>query len=120
MSHRAPPDATRDQVFICYSRKDKDICERFCIHLKPLEERGLKGFVDVRTKAGDKWEKEIAQAVGRTRVAVLLVTADFFDSEYIQRKELSAFLDASDRGELTLAVVHVGSSSYRLTRRAAS
>lgn len=40
-------------------------------------------WVDTRIAAGDKWKEAIEKALGKTQVAILLVSADFLASDFI-------------------------------------
>src|SRR4051794_7341380 len=86
----------RDQVFISYSHKDGRWLDRLQVYLAPLERRGsIRRWDDTLIAAGQRWEQEIAEALQRTRVAVLMVSADFLASDFISRVELPRLLGAA-------------------------
>lgn len=97
----------RDQVFISYSHRDARWLERLQVYLAPLERRGrIRHWDDTLITPGQLWEREIAAALERTRVAILLVSADFLASDFIARVELPRLLGAAeDRGVLIIPVV---------------
>jgi tetratricopeptide (TPR) repeat protein len=97
----------RDQVFISYSHKDVRWLDRLQVHLAPLERRGsVRRWDDTLIAPGQRWEREISEALRRARVAVLLVSADFLASDFISRVELPRLLGAAeDQGVLILPVV---------------
>jgi hypothetical protein len=89
----------RDQIFVCYCRKDADWLDRVQVHLRPLERRGvIDVWSDRRIEAGDMWRKEISAALARARVALLLISADFFASDFIHSEELPSLLVAAEQG----------------------
>jgi len=103
-----PPDAKPiSKVFISYSHADASVLKRLLVHLRPLERKGLiDPWADTKLKAGDRWREEIEAALGRARVAVLLITADFLASEFVVSNELPALLrKAESEGTKIIPVI---------------
>ena len=97
----------RPHVFISYSHSDKEYLDRLLVHLKPLEKEGLIDlWVDTRLRAGDRWNKEIEDALSRATVAVLLVSADFLASDFITDNELPPILrNAEEQGTRVIPLI---------------
>jgi tetratricopeptide (TPR) repeat protein len=80
-------------VFISYSHKDEAWKNQLVTHLRVLERAGLLDvWDDQKIAAGDGWRAEIATAMDRARAAVLLVSADFLDSDFIHDTEVPILL----------------------------
>jgi hypothetical protein len=76
--------AIRDSVFISYSHKDKRWLEKVQTHLKPFaRNKSINFWDDTKLRPGSKWKTEIQAELSAAKVAVLLVTADFLDSNFI-------------------------------------
>jgi hypothetical protein len=75
----------RARVFISYSHKDARFLRQLRAHVAPEERDGIiKVWADDRLEGGDVWHKTIRQAIAAARVAICLVSADFFTSEFIE------------------------------------
>lgn len=97
----------RQNVFISYSRNDREYLERLLVHLKPLEKEGLVDlWVDTRLRAGDRWKKEVEKALDRATVAILMVSADFLASDFITDNELPPILrNAEEKGTRIIPLI---------------
>jgi hypothetical protein len=90
----------RSVVFTSYSRADIEWLRKLGVHLRPFERDGIiTPWDDTRIEAGAEWSKEIEQKLDAARVAVLLVSPNFFFSDFIVKQELPRILQAvKDRG----------------------
>jgi WD40 repeat protein len=80
-------------VFVSYSREDEKWRGRFAEMLKPLvRERRLEVWSDDRMVTGYEWRPQLAEAIGRSRAALLLVSPSFLASDFIMDQELPALM----------------------------
>ena len=105
----------RTKVFISYSHNDTDWLERLQTHLKPLEDEGLDRWDDTRILAGDDWREEIGEALKDTQVAILLVSADFLASDFIQNDELPPLLAAAEDAGVRILPIILSPSRFAKT-----
>ena len=107
-------------VFVSYSHDDEPKwLERVQMHLTPLARDGkLDLWDDTRIKSGQRWREEIKAALARADVAVLLISADFYASDFIDKNELPPLLEAaqSERG-LVILGVHINYSDFENDQR---
>ena len=88
----------RTQVFISYSHADAEYLGRLKVHLRPFERQGAVDlWADSRITAGQRWKQEIAAAMDRAVMAILLVSADFLASDFIAENELPPLLEAAQK-----------------------
>jgi WD40 repeat protein len=99
---------TRDTVFISYSQDDREWLDRVLEFLKPLTDNNrLRIWADRSLEVGGDWRAEIDRELGRTRVALLLVTPAFLASDFIRDVELPALSEGALNEDLTLVWVLV-------------
>jgi CheY-like chemotaxis protein len=71
-------------LFISYSKQDEEEKDKLISQLGVLEGAGRVGlWTEDRVGVGENWRLEMSQAIAQARVAVLLVTANFLNSEII-------------------------------------
>lgn len=105
---------TQPVVFISYSRKDEAEKEKLVSHLGVLRGAGLvELWSDDRIGAGQDWQANIKQAIIRSKIAVLLITANFLNSEFILRTEVPALLKRREREGLVILPVIARACAWR-------
>src|SRR3954454_16752252 len=107
-----PSSSTRTKAFISYSHKDQEWLERLQIHLEPLVREGLDYWDDTHIRPGDDWKQEIQNALDTAQVAVLLISADFFASDFIDETELPPLLDAARAKGVRILPVILSASRF--------
>jgi len=113
-SARPKTETAVNTVFVSYSHKDNAFLGRLRVHLKPLERQGLMDmWDDSRIDAGDQWKAAIEEALGRARVAILLVSADFLASEFIVENELPPLLAKAESDGTRIVPVIVKPCRFR-------
>jgi hypothetical protein len=105
----------RDKVFISYSHKDKKWLDQILLHLKPLIREGLKIWSDQDIPPGQPWPVEIEHSLNTANVAVLLVSAEFLASDFIQEKEVPRFLHPAKLGQITILPVLISACAWDAT-----
>ena len=97
----------RVKVFISYSHKDEIWKDRLFSHLSVLDHEGLLHvWTDRRIEVGASWQAKINEAMSDSRVAVLLITANFLSSEFILNQEVPPLLELhAKRGMLLLPLL---------------
>jgi hypothetical protein len=76
-------------VFISYCHEDEPYKTEVCTYLKRLEiEKHLQVWTDAHIATGHGWEKDIQGAIERADIAVLLVSTNFLNSDFINDVEM--------------------------------
>ena len=76
-------------ILCCYAHRDRALCEELMRHLAPLLRSGLiTVWYDGDISPGTVWEKEIEAHLSTARIILLLVSPDFFFSDYCYSKEM--------------------------------
>jgi hypothetical protein len=96
----------REKVFVSYSHRDREWLECLLTHLAVLERRQLiQTWSDTRIAIGAEWQSEIENALGSSRVAVLLVSPDFLASDFIWREEMPRVMAHRKNGMEVLPLI---------------
>ena len=108
--------AARTEIFISYAHADMaeiDYIKELEPHLTTLSRTNkITHWSDRSLKSGDKWDTEIKEAVSRAKFAVLMVSANFFASDYIWRKELAPILKSAEETGATVLWIPVNYCDY--------
>src|SRR5262249_3817296 len=70
---------------------------------------------DTHLQPGSKWKEEIQAALARAKVAILLVSPHFLDSDFIAGHELPPLLKAAAERGLVIFQIHISPSLYSET-----
>jgi len=104
--------ANPPRIFVSYSHKDQSWLEEFRSHIQPLIHGGcIDPWDDSKIAPGQEWHKEITKAIEAADIAVLLVTSNFLDSEFIANEELPGLL----AGRKTVFWIAIRHSNYAVT-----
>jgi len=81
-------------VFISYCHRDEKLRDELCRHLKLLERTGLiQGWHDRNIVAGHDWSAEIDSHLYTSDLILLLLSSDFFASDYCAEIETPIALE---------------------------
>jgi WD40 repeat protein len=88
-----PPASGPVKIFVSYGHEDEEMRDRLEKHLAPHRRKGLISiWSDRRLEGGAKWEPELRKQLEEAGVVVLLLSPDFFASDYCM-VEMEAALD---------------------------
>ena len=107
------PSATTEQkpldkpkIFVSYSHQDPKALQQLLRFLEPLGREGLiTNWTDKQIRPGEDWHAKIDEVLATATVAVLLVSQDFLNSDFIFGTELPRILARADAGEATVLAV---------------
>src|SRR5262249_25443686 len=103
------PNRAPAQVFVGYSRKDRAWFKRLSRALgRVVDAERVEAWDGSQVKGGRPWRAEYERAVEGARGAVLLVSIDYFVSEFVLDEELPVLLHRARQGEIALLPVVVG------------
>ena len=88
------------KIFYCYAHEDKNLRDRIDSHLGVLKRLGhVVGWYDREIQAGTEWEREIEEHLSTASIILLLVSADFVNSDYCYGVEMKRALELHHTGQ---------------------
>jgi len=91
------------RIFISYSHQNEDLKNEFRKMISPLEREGKWSVWDDRwLLPGDNWNKEIIKHLNEANIIVLMLTPDFFSSNFIYDIELTRAIQRHETGQALL------------------
>ncbi|MCL2812846.1 MAG: TIR domain-containing protein [Clostridia bacterium] len=112
----AAREAERTEVFISYAHKDEQYKNELHPYLQMLKKTTeIKWWDDTHIKPGEDWNKQINGALSKAKIAVLMISANFFASNYIWSEELPKLLEAAEQEGATILWVPVRTCPYEDT-----
>lgn len=92
-----------NEAFFCYAHADgREYLETFRRQLEPHLDGNMGFWADTRIRPGELWREEIEAALRRAKLAVILVSEAFNNSEFIRDSELPTLLERAKDGGLLI------------------
>ncbi len=110
------PRPEPDLIYISYSRSDNWWVQAVRSQLGPLERRyGVAIWTDAQIASGGQWEREVADAIDRAEVAIVLLSPAYLASEMRMHDELPRLVERARSGTLDLAWTCVERCDWKQT-----
>jgi formylglycine-generating enzyme required for sulfatase activity len=104
----------KPSVFISYSHNDVEWKNQFVRQLQiPAKHHGFEVWHDGQIQVGDDWRERIGRALESTQIAVLLISDEFLNSEFISTHEVPLLLDLRKQGRVEIVPVLVGACLWQ-------
>lgn len=88
------------EIFISYAHGDEDLLEKLQKHLAGLRNASLiNEWQDRRILLGTDWAGQIDKHLNSARIILLLISSDFFASNYCSKIEMPRALERCEAGE---------------------
>jgi serine/threonine protein kinase len=107
----------RSSIFISYSHRDEEWRQKFVTTLNIAAHKAdFEVWSDKRIPIGSEWYKEIEKSIVRSRIALLLVSNHFVESQFIQTEELRKLIQLLRHKTVQIFWVPIEKlSEYRLS-----
>jgi hypothetical protein len=101
------PAPSRKYILICYDRSDRKWLSQLRCHLSPIERQGTFDiWDDTLISAGHRWEERLEEAITRSGVAIVLVSARLLAADFIATRYLPRLLEqARTAGTLVIPII---------------
>lgn len=96
-------------IFLSYSHKDKQLKDELDTSLIALkrDERISVWQDNINIGGGDEWNEEIKEAMERSDIILLLISAEFIKSDYIWKKELPVAQKMQEEGRARVIPIFI-------------
>ena len=95
-------------VFLSYSHKDEEYKNELDKHLTPLRKNGkISTWNDRKLLPGSRLDETIKEELRKSDIIILLVSADFINSNYCYETEMKQAIEKAKRGECNIIPVIV-------------
>ncbi|BAZ28702.1 TIR protein [Cylindrospermum sp. NIES-4074] len=96
------------EVFFSYSREDEELRKKLTAHLSALKrEKVITAWHDLEISAGTERDEEIEKRLNSARVILLLISADFINSEDNWQRDVKRAMERHKAGEARVIPVLV-------------
>lgn len=103
-------------IFIAYAQADKALMERLRKQLSAAERIGLlDAWHDGEIEIGSDREEATSRAMENAEIILLLLSADFFASEYLYDKEMAQAMTLSETQQAKVIPVLLSPCTWQLT-----
>ncbi len=94
------------KIFYSYSHMDAPFRDRLSTHLAPLRQnKKIVDWYDRKIEPGTHWRSEIESKIDSANLVILLLSPDFFDSDYCLGVEVDRAFARLKKGEVKLVPV---------------
>lgn len=101
------------RIFISYSHRDSKLFEELIAHLAALRREGaILAWNDRMIGAGDEWKEEIDQNLEAADLILLLVCAQFINSDYCYDIEMKRAMEKHEKGEARVIPVILSDADW--------
>ncbi len=110
-----PPIDRQPSIFVLASEDPKDapLADELRTHLKVMQRStGIDILSDVELRIGDEYRKETQQAIDQVDIALLLLSADFFVSDWLMEDMVPQLQQRHSLGKLRVIAVLLRSCQW--------
>ncbi|MCP4542392.1 MAG: toll/interleukin-1 receptor domain-containing protein, partial [Chloroflexi bacterium] len=109
-------DGNALRLFYSYSHKDENLRDELETHLKIFQRQGLiEQWHDRKITAGDDWKTEIDEHLEQADIILLLVSADFIDSDFCYELEMERAVERHKSKEAVVVPIIVRAANWHKT-----
>jgi uncharacterized protein YjbI with pentapeptide repeats len=102
------------KIFISYSHKDEKYKNRLLTHLNPLAEQDCFSiWHDQDIGGGEEWEKKVNKELYEADAAVLLISADFLNSKFINKIEVPVLNERKKKENIKIIPVIIKGCTWK-------
>ena len=98
-------NSVKKKIFICYCHENRQWLDQLLFYLASLKQKNIDFWFDESIQTGENWSASIINAIQTSHMAILIVSQQFLNSNFIQKREIPAIINRQKDGMIIFPIL---------------